>query len=253
MLLIILLLNRHPLWKLFKAAMMVSVIIPTLNEEENIEGVLKRTNSILDAIDGIDYEILIVDDCSCDNTVCVAERAVGKNGRVIKRDVGKKSLSLSVVHGIKQSKGEAIIVMDGDGSHPPDILPYFIENLKSGYDLIVASRYIKGGSTENFSLSRKFISRSACFLGSVLTDIQDNTSGFFCVRKCALEGVNLTPIGFKIGLEVFVKGRFNSYKEIPYTFLHRQKGISKLKSSRITQYLNHFFKLLVYKFSRKEK
>jgi len=233
--------------------MIVSVIIPTLNEEENIGGLLRQTQRILNEISGIEYEILIIDDLSSDNTVGVAERSLGKNDRIIKREAGKKSLSLSVVHGINQSRGETIIVMDGDGSHPPDVLNSFIENLKSGHDLIVASRYIKGGSTKNFPLSRKLISRFACLLGSALTGIQDNTSGFFCVRKCALDGVNLTPIGFKIGLEIFVKGRFNNCKEIPYTFLHRQKGKSKLKSSRVTQYFNHFFKLVIYKLSRKEK
>lgn len=224
---------------------MVSVIIPTYNEAENIADILRR---ILKALEGSpEFEILVVDDGSPDNTSGIAEEALGKKGRVIRRNAGLKSLSLSVLDGIKEARGSAIVVMDADGSHPPELIPVFIRYLNEGYDLVIGSRYVKRGATENFPLRRKFVSGFACLLGRLVTKIKDNTSGFFCIRKTALEGANLTPGGFKIGLEIFVKANYASFKEVPYTFADRVKGQSKLKSRVVIQYLYQILNLLTYK------
>jgi len=224
----------------------VSVLIPTLNEAGNISDLLKRTINSLDSIN-IDYEILVIDDASPDNTADIAEKVLGQNGRVIRRKTDNKSLSHSVIDGIKQAKGDIILVMDGDGSHPPELIPSFIAGLYAGYDLIIGSRYVKGGSTLNFPLTRKIISHFACFIGKIVTSVKDNTSGFFCIRKKALEDAKLTPIGFKIGLEVFVKADIHSFKEIPYTFANRKKGESKLNLKPILEYLYQVLSLLFYK------
>jgi len=227
----------------------ISIIIPTYNEAENIGDILKRIIETLGKIN-IEYEILIVDDASADNTAGIAEKILGESGRAIRRVSEKKSLSLSVLDGIKQARGSAIVVMDADGSHPPELIPVFIKELKEGYDLIIGSRYVKGGGTKGFPFKRKFISAFACFLGRLVTKIKDNTSGFFCIKKSALDGVNLTPDGFKIGLEIFVKAHHASFKEVPFTFSDRMKGKSKLKPKVVAQYLNQILNLLVYKLSR---
>jgi dolichol-phosphate mannosyltransferase len=142
--------------------------------------------------------------------------------------------------------------MDGDGSHPADLISAFVKNIDEGYDLIIGSRYIPGGGTKFFPLSRKIISRFACFLGGIVTSVKDNTSGFICIKKKALEGVNLTPSGFKIGLEIFVKANYEKFKEVPYVFINRMKGESKLRALTVAEYLYQIFCLLSYKISMKK-
>lgn len=222
-----------------------SILIPTYNEAENIAALLKRTIQILDNAP-FQYEILVVDDVSLDNTPEIAEKILIGKGKVIRRISNTKSLSLSILDGIRQAQGNIIVVMDGDGSHPPELIPRFIETLKEGYDLVIASRYVEGGKTEYFPLNRKIISQVACFLGKTVTKIKDNTSGFFCIRKAALEGIELAPYGFKIGLEVFVKANVSKFKEIPFIFVNRKRGKSKLNIKSILQYLLQVFLLFIY-------
>jgi len=228
---------------------MISIVIPTYNEAENIGDLLKRIIEALGKL-SVDYEILVVDDASQDGTAGAAEKVLGVSGRVIRRVSDKKSLSLSVLDGIKESKGNAVVIMDADGSHPPELIPVFIKKLQEGYDLVIGSRYVKGGGTKGFPFTRKFISGFACLLGRLLTRVKDNTSGFFCIKKAALESVNLTPDGFKIGLEVFVKANYTSFIEVPYNFSDRIKGKSKLKPKVVAQYLKQIMGLLAYKISR---
>lgn len=102
----------------------VSIIIPTYNEVENITDLLPRLINVLDRIDA-KYEILIVDDASPDNTAEIAQDLLGQKGRVIRRVLDKRSLSLSVLEGIRQARGDIVVVMDGDGSHPPEVIPFF--------------------------------------------------------------------------------------------------------------------------------
>jgi len=226
--------------------MLISILIPTYNEAENIEDVLKRTILVLSAA-SIDYEILVIDDASADNTALIAEGVLGSKGRVIRRAAEDRSLSKSVLDGIKEAKGDAVVVMDADLSHPPELIPEFVKQLNQGYDLVIASRYVPGGGVKDFPLSRQLISRFACLIGRLVTRVKDNTAGFFSIRKSALEGVLLTPRGFKIGLEIFVKADYKKFKEIPYVFIDRKKGTSKLKSKQVIQYLVQVFSLLKYK------
>lgn len=226
----------------------ISLLIPTYNEAENIESILKRSIRVLGDV-GVKYEILVIDDASADNTSDIAQEIIEEKGKVIRRVAEKRSLSLSVIDGIKNSDGSIIIVMDADGSHPPEMIPCFIENIKSGYELVIASRYVRRGESKNFPLKRKIISRFACLLGRVVTDIKDNTSGFFCIKRDCLDIGQLNPSGFKIGLEIFVKAKYKTYKEIPFIFIDRKKGKSKLKAKTVLQFIHHLCRLLKYKLS----
>lgn len=223
----------------------VSVVIPTYNEAENIAATVDRTvASLLPSEAG--YEILIVDDASPDRTAAAAAFALRGRGRVIQRHASKRSLSLSVLDGIRESRGDVIVVMDGDGNHPPELIPFLVNKIREGYDLAIASRYVKGGSSRE-RLSRRIISRFACCVGRVVTGIRDNTSGFFCVRKSRLGMARLAPVGFKIGLEIFVKSGINSVCEVPFTFMSRAKGRSKFGLRETALYFCHIGKLLFYK------
>lgn len=229
----------------------VSVLIPIYNEAENIEETLRRLIKTLDGAKII-YEVLVIDDGSEDRTADLAQTLLRDKGRVIRRS-GKRSLSLSVIDGIRESAGAIIVVMDADGSHPPELIPRFAQELWSGNDLVVASRYVKGGATQGFPLSRSIVSRLGCLMGRIVTGVKDNTSGFFGIKKDALTQVKLTPQGFKIGLEIFVKADIDSYKEIPYTFVSRKRGKSKLGLRQFFQYASQVFSLLIYKIFKKPK
>lgn len=233
----------------------ISILIPTLNEIKNIREVLGRTIEVLDS-SRTTYEIIVIDDSSCDDTVKAAEVLLNakRKGMVIQKTSKPVSLSSSIVYGIKQAKGEFVVIMDADGSHPPELILNFIEAINSGYDLVVASRYVKGGGfADEFPAGRKIMSIIGCMVGRLLTDIRDNTSGFFCIRKSALEGMPLKPRGFKIGLEIFVKASYRSYKEIPYIFINRKKGKSKLSLKTLIDYFQQVISLASYKFLRAKK
>lgn len=224
-----------------------SIIIPTYNESENISVIIERIKKTLCAT-GREFEILVVDDNSPDNTSRIAQLALGKYGRVINRK-GPRGLSLSVLDGIKEAKGDAILVIDADGSHPPEVIPDLIKAIEEGSDLAVASRYCKGGGFKDYPISRRIISGIACLLGRLVTSIKDNTSGFFCVKRDALKGTKIIPQGFKIGLEIFVKAACSKIVEVPYIFIDRQKGKSKLSRRQVGQYLMQLSRLLLFKAS----
>jgi dolichol-phosphate mannosyltransferase len=226
--------------------MFISILIPTYNEAENIGDMLKRTLSVLSGT-AMDYEILVIDDASADNTARIAEEALGGKGKVVRRVAKNRSLSQSVLDGIREAKGDAVVVMDADLSHPPELIPGFIRQLNQGNDLVIASRYVPGGGVKNYPLSRQLISRFACLIGRMVTKVKDNTSGFFCIKKSVLENVLLTPRGFKIGLEIFVKANYKQFQEVPYIFIDRKKGTSKLKLKQACQYFIQVISLFKYK------
>jgi dolichol-phosphate mannosyltransferase len=112
-----------------------------------------------------------------------------------------------------------------------------------GYGLAVGSRYVAGGGIENWPKRRIVTSQVACMLARPLTSVKDVTSGYFLVRREALDGVQLDPIGFKIGLEVIAKGHYGRAVEIPYVFKDRVVGESKLNQKEIFNYLKQLRKL----------
>jgi dolichol-phosphate mannosyltransferase len=229
---------------------MLSVIIPTFNEAENIAEIIRRTQQALNPLSS-GYEILIVDDASDDGTADIARPLLDGKGMVIRRSADARSLSLSVMDGIRASRGDLIVVMDADGSHPPELIPSLVKETQNGYDLAIASRYVPGGGSSGFPLIRRLGSRFACFIGNMVTPVKDNTAGFFCIKRGAIEGVGLTPKGFKIGLEIFVKSKAKSFREVPYIFVNRKKGKSKLKANTIWQYFCQVRDLKAYRRKRR--
>ncbi|RLF84624.1 glycosyltransferase family 2 protein [Thermococci archaeon] len=224
---------------------MISIIIPTYNERENLEELFERVSR---ALEDRDFEIIIVDDDSPDKTWEKAE-ILGKiyPVRVIRR-TKEKGLSSAVIRGFEEVNGDIIVVMDADLQHPPEVIPKLIEAIEHGADISIASRYVKGGKVENWYWWRKIISKGAIMVGRValpkIRDIKDPVSGFFALKKGVIAKTDLNPVGFKILLEILIKGQYERVVEVPFTFGLRRAGESKLSQKQIINYLKHIYRLM---------
>ena len=221
------------------------IIIPTYKEQSNIKEAVTR---IGEALKGYNYHILLVDDNSNDGSVEEIKSLQSKYFVDILVREGKRGLSRAVIRGFKETKSENITVMDIDGQHPFKLLPKVIDTL-GNYELVIPSRYIKGGGTEGWSLTRKIISITANLLAKpLLPKIHDLSSGFFGVKRKILPPLTqLSPEGFKIGLEVFAKSNYKNFIEIPYIFKTRTKGESKFNKSQVFSYIKQLIKLYLFK------
>ncbi len=214
----------------------VSVIIPTYNEAGGIEQLISALTDLF-ARANIRGEIVVVDDNSPDGTGTLVDSLATRYPVRCVHRAGKLGLASAVIDGWATSSSPILGVMDADFSHDVRAIPPMVRALESGYDLAVGSRYVRGGSIENWPLRRKIISLVAIGLAKPLTRIRDITSGFFLVRRKALDTVRLDPIGFKIGLEVIAKAKYDRFIEIPYAFTDRVAGTSKLNQREILHYL----------------
>lgn len=225
--------------------MNIAVIIPTLNEGKNLRTLIPAIHCVLEE----SYIIVIVDDNSKDGTLEMVETLAELYPVDIIVRPGKMGLASAVIDGIASVKADAYIIMDADFSHPPALLSRMREVLQD-YDLVVASRHVTGGGVENWPLRRRIISQGAILLAEPLTTIKDTTTGFFGIKAHCLKGVNLTPIGYKIGLEVFVRANWSTCLEIPFTFTDRANGHSKMGRKQMAQYLKQLAQLYKYEWSR---
>jgi dolichol-phosphate mannosyltransferase len=224
----------------------LSIIMPTYNESQNITKVI---NIILDVIsEGTMAEIIVVDDNSPDGTgKVVAEYAEGLEEEVRKRlhlevinRPAKLGLSSAILAGVRASCGEVVVVMDSDMSHPPQTIPKMLEELnRSKCDIVVASRYVKGGRVHGWPFKRKVISKGATKIAqySLGITIKDPMSGFFAFKRHVIQGIKFDAIGYKMLLEVLVKAKSAKVKEIPYTFTNRRLGSSKINAFTMIDYI----------------
>lgn len=225
----------------------LSIIIPSFNERDNIEPIVERIHSAL-GDEGIAYEIWFVDD-STDETVSVLARVESIDERVhVHHRTGARGLASAVVEGFERATGQYFIVMDADLQHPPELLPDIYGKLAEGTDIVIPSRFVSGGSDGGLGPLRKLVSWTARVIGQValrrLRRISDCTSGFFGVHRNVVEGAPLDPIGWKILIEVLVKGRYRTVHELPYEFLARDAGESKMSLHEQWNYFRHLFRLV---------
>jgi dolichol-phosphate mannosyltransferase len=223
----------------------LSVIVPTFNEAANVRPLLER---IARALAGIDYDLTFVDD-STDGTaeVLAALAQEAPRLRVVHRQ-DRRGLASAVTEGIALARGDVVCVLDADLQHPPEIVPALLEALeRTGADLAIASRYVPGGSNVTLSPSRRLVSHGAIALARLLLararPVADPVSGFFAFRRRIVQGVSLRPIGYKILLEVLVRGNVTSVVEVPYRFDTREAGESKLTLAQNWLYLKHVLAL----------
>jgi dolichol-phosphate mannosyltransferase len=223
----------------------LSLVIPTYNERDNIAPLVEKINA---SLAGCDYEIVFIDDNSRDGT---AEAVRALEGfypvRVVVR-LDKRGLASAVVDGIDLAESDVVGVMDADLQHPPEVLPRLLAAIRNGAEIAVASRYIKGGGCVNWGLGRKITSRVAGLIAHfflpVTGRVHDPMSGCFMLRKSVVSGASLAPTGYKILLEILVRGKYEQVTEVPYLFYTRQKGESKLNTRQGLDYLRHVYSLM---------
>ncbi len=228
----------------------LSIVVPTFNEAENIKLLIDR---LARALRGISYEIVVVDDDSPDGTWRVAQELARKGYpiRVIRR-IGERGLGTAIVRGLREAQGEFIVVMDADLQHPPEVVPKLYEEaLRSGADVVVASRYTKGGGVKGWSRIRLLISRAASLLAYVLLAesrrTSDPMSGFFLVRRSLVERLRLEGRSWKVLLEILAKAPGARVSEVPYVFEQRRSGESKLGPRAMLDYVFDLLRLGEYR------
>ena len=151
---------------------------------------------------------------------------------------GKLGLGTAVVEGFDGGRAPIVGVIDADLSHPPALLPRMLAVMqRDAADVVIGSRYIPGGGTRNWPIGRLVLSRLACLLARPLTPVSDATSGFFLIRRDLARGVRISAGGFKICLELLVRGRPASVVEVPYVFVGRTAGESKMNVKEATGFL----------------
>jgi dolichol-phosphate mannosyltransferase len=221
----------------------LTIVIPTYNERDRLGVLLERMFDACDR-DALTIEVVIVDDNSADGTGEVAEQwARHRPVRVIHR-AGKLGLGSAVLDGFAIAQTDIVGVMDGDLSHPPELLPRLYQTMEDGqFDLAVASRYVRGGGTSNFPIGRWLLSRVGCWLARPLTPVRDAMSGFFLIRRAHLNGFRTSVSGFKIGLELFVRSQPRRLAEVGYVFAGRTLGESKMSVAEGTGFLRQLFSL----------
>jgi dolichol-phosphate mannosyltransferase len=205
----------------------ISIIIPTLNEEENIAPLVSEI-----AACAVPFgEILFVDDHSIDET-CDKVRALAATHpiRLIEQDGAGPGLATAIMLGARAARGEILLVMDADLSHPPDRIKDLVAPLFAGTaDLVVGSRYVKGGSTQGWPAWRRAVSRAGAALAHPLTGIHDSMCGFFAIGRSRLLELAPQTSGFKIVFETMLRARGTlRVCEIPIVFRQRVHGKSKM-------------------------
>ena len=227
----------------------LSLIIPTYNESQNISYLIKLISDILNQTIPEEYELIVVDDNSPDQTWQVALDLIPfyPQLKVIRR-LEEKGLSTAVIRGWQAAKGKVMGVIDADLQHPPETLLDLWKEIQKGADLAVASRHVEGGGVSDWSATRRLLSRGAQILGlvmlpNVIGRVSDPMSGYFLVRRRCLSGCTLSPLGYKILIEVIGRGRIGWIGEVGYVFQERQEGKSKVTKQHYIDYIRHLIRL----------
>lgn len=219
----------------------LSVIVPTLNEAENIPVLYQ---ALCDSLTGIDWEMIVVDDDSSDGTVPAARALAARDHRVrCLHRVGRRGLAGAVIEGFLSSSAFAVAVIDADLQHDERLLPRMLAALRDGSDIAIGSRHVSGGSAaDGFSRWRRMVSGFATEATRRLLGVRvsDPMSGFFAVRRTTAETIApyLSTQGFKVLLDLLVSAREPlKIAELAYDFRPRHRGQSKLDAGVAMDFL----------------
>src|SRR3990167_956478 len=227
----------------------LSIIVPTYCEVDNLPVLITQLADVVPYFEK--FEVIIVDDNSQDGSeelVTGLQKQYDWLRFILRR--AKPDLSRSVITGLEAAKYDILLVMDADLSHSPTHLVSLVGTLTPDVDFVLGSRFVKGGGiAEKWPWFRRCNARVAKMLTKCLVNLQDPLSGFFCLRRSTfLKAHKLSPIGYKIGLELMVKCGCKSVKEIPIHFEERHAGKSKLTWEQQKKYLHHLARLYQYKY-----
>lgn len=218
-----------------------TIVLPTYNERETLPILLSRLGEIM-ARTRLVCEAIVVDDSSPDGTAEAAARAAADLRNVlpvtIVRRPAKAGLASAVLDGVQHGRGDVIVVMDSDLSHPPDVVPRLLDAVGAGADVAVGSRYAAGGGIARWPIWRRALSRGATLLARTLLGVRvrDPMSGFFAARRDLFERTRFEGLGYKLLLELLASGH-PRVQEVPYRFAERAGGRSKLGGGEILNYL----------------
>jgi dolichol-phosphate mannosyltransferase len=220
------------------SADLVSVIVPTWNERENIGPLL---DAICKSLTGVAFEVLVVDDASPDGTgAAVDERARQHACVQLVQRAGKLGLSSAVMEGAARCGGRVIVMMDADFSHDPALLPALLQQVRAGSDVAIGSRYAAGGDLQGWPLHRRVGSRVFTWSARALFGLtaRDPLSGFAAFRREVLDNLptRYSGRGFKLLLEVLATQPALRVSEVPIRFVDRTRGVSKLDVSELREF-----------------
>ncbi len=223
----------------------ITIVVPTYNERENLAPLARR---VFKAVSPAAAELLIIDDDSPDATAQEAARLSREYPiRCIVRR-GERGLATAVIEGIRAARGDIVVVMDADLSHPPERIPALVAALcDPGVQMAVGSRFVPGGKVDLYwPLHRRIISRVGRWLARPLAGVSDMASGFFAVRRTDVRADILRPIGYKILLEIVVRHGWKNVVELPIVFTDRAAGQTKLSVAEQVRYLRHLWRLYMF-------
>ena len=222
-----------------------SIVIPVLREHANLRQLLPR---LFDALQQavLTAEVIVVDDDSRDGTEELCQQLAQRHALRLITRTSERGLATAVLRGLDEAQGDVCVVMDADLSHPPETVPALIEAARSPFcDVAIGSRYTRGGSVDSdWSWFRRLNSNAATLLARGLTDAADPLAGFFAIQRSTLKRTTtLSPLGYKILLELIVRCDCRRIIEIPIRFRDRKVGTSKLSLTQQWLYLQHLAKL----------
>ena len=235
---------------------LISIIVPTLNEAPNLPELARRIHAAMTtAVAPIaQYELLIVDDNSQDDTKVVCATLTRQYPLTLHtRTTPKDGLSGAVLHGFSLARGDTLLVIDADLQHPPESIPALLATLDAGAEFALGSRYIAGGGiASSWSAFRRLNSTIATLLARPFSGkVTDPMSGFFALRRTTFNrATHLSPLGYKIALELMCKCRVQKVVEVPIHFGLRHAGTSKLTLKQQFKYLEHLSRLYDFTFPR---
>lgn len=226
------------------------VIIPTYNEKENVEKIIRKVRSLAG-----DFHVLIVDDGSPDGTADIVKSLQKEFPQAVHlaQRTGKLGLGTAYIHGFKWALAngyEYIFEMDADFSHNPDDLIRLCDACQKGADVAVGSRYVKGGKVVNWPWDRIFISKGGAFYTRLITwmPVRDPTAGFICYTRRVLQALPLDEVQF-VGYAFQIEMKYRAWKkgfkiqEVPITFIDRVEGVSKMSSGIVQEAMKGVWKM----------
>ena len=220
-----------------KVSTRISLLIPTRNEADNIDALMKRVMAVLDE-SRLDMEILVVDGGSTDGTADRVRAWMDRGPVRLVESKLKRGLAGDILLGAEAATGDVVVVMDADLSHPPEKIPELVAPLEAQtHDMTIGSRYVPGGGTPGWPVRRQIVSRVAAALSWPIVGVRDPLAGFFAVRREHLLAIDRQTEGFKIGLEVLLHGDGLRVCEVPITFVDRTAGESKMSIGQVGSYL----------------